>query len=249
MAFAEFLPRRSCSRRRATVRRSIPTTVLIGVLALALGACGRTEANGQENPFIRSSATQTALALRGTPLPTTPTLPAPPSDSAAASTEPPAAGPEASPLPEGDAPSAVPADPTEPAAMPEPSAPPPLPTLAVPTLPVLNNEQRWRAQQENRSVFEGGPFAYVSRGSTELWWYDPIAQQPVILGTITGEFLAQAQFRLRGQGVDALEVPYRINQDYGLTSLSAAFVERMQRAGYTESVEAYVFLTPEIARR
>jgi hypothetical protein len=119
----------------------------------------------------------------------------------------------------------------------------------VPTLPVLNNEQRWRAQQEDRVVLEGGPLPFFSRGSVQLWWYDPVAQQSVILGTISGDFRAQAQFRLKGSGGEALEVPYRINLDYGLTAISPAYVERMQRAGYNESVEAYVFLTPEIAPR
>lgn len=96
-------------------------------------------------------------------------------------------------------------------------------------------------------MFEGGPLRYRASGSTELWWFDPLVQQPVILGTISGEFLAQAQFRLRGQGAEALEVPYRINADYGLTAISPAYVERMRRAGYSESVEAYVLLTSEIS--
>lgn len=123
----------------------------------------------------------------------------------------------------------------------------PLPTLALPTIVPQSNEERWRAQQIERSPFEG-PRPYFTTG-TELWWYDPVNQQSVILGRITGDFLGQAQFTLRGQGMASLEVPYQVNVSYGLTALSPVVLERIRAAGYTEWIETYVFLTPDVIAR
>jgi hypothetical protein len=44
----------------------------------------------------------------------------------------------------------------------------------------------------------------------------------------------------------ALEVPYRINQDFGLTAISEAVRARMKAAGYTDSVEAYIEQTEAV---
>lgn len=123
-----------------------------------------------------------------------------------------------------------------------------LPPLALPTVAPLSSEERWRAQQQDRVVFDGLR-AYFTSGS-ELWWFDPVNQQHVILGRLTGEFVAQAQFLPRGQGVVALEVPYQVNSSYGLTALSPALLERIAAAGYASDwVEAYVFLTPDVIPR
>jgi len=127
-------------------------------------------------------------------------------------------------------------------------APSPSPTLGkllvLPTSLPQTNQERWRAQEREREVFEA--LRIYTTPSSQLWWYDPVNQQHVILGTISGNFEAQARFELYGQGVAALEVPYQINQSYGLTALSPALVERMQAAGYTEWLETYVFVTPEM---
>jgi hypothetical protein len=97
-------------------------------------------------------------------------------------------------------------------------------------------------------VFDG-LVPFFTSGS-ELWWYDPVNQQHVILGVITGDFAAQAQFRLAGQGVDALEVPYQVNRSYGLTALSPALLGRIAAAGYeSDWIETYVFLSPNVTRR
>ena len=66
------------------------------------------------------------------------------------------------------------------------------------------------------------------------------------IGTISGEFPAQAEFILRGAQQAALEVPYRINNDFGLTAISDAVRERMKAAGYAQSVEAYVVRTADL---
>jgi hypothetical protein len=97
-------------------------------------------------------------------------------------------------------------------------------------------------------VFDGlQPF--TTPGS-ELWWYDPVNQQHVILGRITGDFAAQARFRLIGQGVDALEVPYQVNSSYGLTAISPALLGRIAAAGYeSDWIETYVFLSPDVIPR
>jgi hypothetical protein len=136
---------------------------------------------------------------------------------------------------------------------PEPSAtiaPPtatPEATLALPTQVPLSNEQRWRAQEIDRVVFD--PMRSYTTVSSELWWYDPVNQQHVILGTFTGSFVAQARFTLRGQGVEALEVPYQVNRSYGLTALSSALVDRIKAAGNNDWIETYVFVTPNVTPR
>ncbi len=123
----------------------------------------------------------------------------------------------------------------------------PLPPLALFTPTPFTNEGRWRGQQIGRHAFE--TLRHYSTASSELWWYDPINQQSVILGRITGEFSAQAEFTLRGQGVPALEVPYQVNLSYGLTALSPALFDRIMAAGYSEWIETYVFSTPGVNRR
>lgn len=113
-----------------------------------------------------------------------------------------------------------------------------------PTLVRLTPEERWRTQQLNRTPFES-PRPYTTTGS-ELWWYDPINQQHIILGSFSGTFTAQARFTLRGQGVPALEVPYQVNVSYGLTAISSALEQRIKAAGYDEWIETYVFVTSNV---
>lgn len=113
-----------------------------------------------------------------------------------------------------------------------------VPRTAVP----LSNEQRWREQEVNRQVFDGIRL-YVARQPVPLQWFDPVTGQSVEIGTLIGEFPAQAQFTLRANGQLALEVPYRINNDFGLTAISEALRDRMRAAGYAESVEGYIILS------
>lgn len=136
----------------------------------------------------------------------------------------------------------------------EPTAPPagtalaPAPTSSVVIIPQtptpLSNHDRWRAQQVDRQVLEGAQ-TFVARNPAPLLWFDPVTGQSLEIGTVLGDFTVQARFALRSTGQQALEVPYRINIDYGLTSISDAVRSRMQAAGYTESVEAYVIQTDD----
>lgn len=145
-------------------------------------------------------------------------------------------------------PSPVPATATaEPTVTTAPPTAAPVATLALPTQAPITNEQRWRAQQINRLVLE--PMPTYTTVSSELWWYDPVNQQHVILGTFTGDFVAQARFTLRGQGIEALEVPYQVNRSYGLTALSSVLVDRIRAAGNEEWIETYVFVTPNVSAR
>jgi len=110
------------------------------------------------------------------------------------------------------------------------------------------NQQRWRAQQQDRKVND--PLRiYIAQNPVTLWWYDPLTSQSVPIGTISGEFPAQAEFTLRSAQQAALEVPYVINVDFGLTAISEAIRERMKAAGYSQSVEAYVWRTADIQPR
>ncbi|WP_322513204.1 hypothetical protein [Chloroflexus sp.] len=120
----------------------------------------------------------------------------------------------------------------------------PAPTLVLPTLPVLSNEERWRAQQLDRQIFPELRLYTTKR--SELYWYDPINQQSVLIGIINGEFMAQAAFTFRENNQPALEVPYQINRSYGLSALSPTLIERIRTAGYSDWVETFVFLTPDV---
>ncbi len=139
------------------------------------------------------------------------------------------------------------------AALPQstPSTPvaPPTPTPAVIVIPQtaasLDREQRWRAQELDRQVLTP-PQLYIAKNPVPLLWYDPITGQSLEIGTLIGTFPVQARFRLRSSNSPALEVPYRINNDFGLTSISEAVRDRIAKAGYAESVEAYVIQTNDV---
>ncbi|ACL25946.1 hypothetical protein [Chloroflexus aggregans] len=129
---------------------------------------------------------------------------------------------------------------------PEPPTPTllPIPTLTLPTLPLLSNEERWRLQQLDRQVFPELRLYTTKR--SELYWYDPVNEQEVLIGVINGEFMAQARFTFRKDNRLALEVPYHLNQSYGLSALSPALVERIHAAGYSDWIETFVYITPDI---
>jgi hypothetical protein len=137
------------------------------------------------------------------------------------------------------------ATPSEPSGLPAetPSPAPPAVVVVPQAQAPETSEQRWRAQQQDRKVNDP-PRIYVARNPVVLWWYDPVVSQPVQIGTIRSEFPVQAEFVLRGDGA-ALEVPYVINSDFGLTAISEAVRERMRAAGYSQSVEAYVLRTDD----
>ncbi|NJN15580.1 MAG: hypothetical protein HC822_04430 [Oscillochloris sp.] len=121
------------------------------------------------------------------------------------------------------------------------------PPIQIPELPVQSSEELWREQQQSRQVF-AEPRNYRT-GTSNLWWYDPINSQHVVLGVISGDFAAQAEFVLEATGEQALEIPYRINQSYDLTALSPAIIERLGAAGYTEWVETYVLLDSGVVQQ
>lgn len=124
----------------------------------------------------------------------------------------------------------------------------PSPLVLLPTEAPQTSEQRWRTQQIDRLVFEGQR-TYTAGQPVALLWYDPATGQSLEIGSLIGDFPAQAQFTFRGSGQPALEVPYRINTDFGLTAISAAVRERMRAAGYTESVEAYIVQTESVSAK
>jgi len=207
------------------------------LIVLVLAGCGQPMQIG----------TPTQVQVRPTRLPSNTTLPgrtassvpsaAPPGQATAGLDAPPFA--TASPVPTVTV--AVAATPTGPVGATS------LPAVIVVPLTQMpaTNEQRWRAQQQDRKVNDP-PRIYVAPSAETLWWYDPLRNQSVPIGTLSGEFPVQAEFILRGDQQAALEVPYRINNDFGLTAISEAVRERMQAAGYSQSVEAYVLRTADI---
>lgn len=117
------------------------------------------------------------------------------------------------------------------------------PIVIIPSTAVaLSGEAAWQAQQANREDF-GGERQYRANAPTSLFWFDPATGQNLEIGRLVGGFVATAQFELRSQNnARALAVPYRINADYGLTAISPAVQARMEAAGYTDRVEAFVLL-------
>ena len=128
---------------------------------------------------------------------------------------------------------------SEPTVLPSTPPPPVVTTIVPQTVEPQTSEQRWRAQQVQREAFEQ-PQNYIATAPVSLMWFDPLTGQSLEIGRLLGEFTAQAQFLYRPNEVPALEVSYMINQNFGLTAISPAVVERMASAGYTETVEAYV---------
>jgi hypothetical protein len=100
-------------------------------------------------------------------------------------------------------------------------------------------EERWRAQQIDRAVLEGTRL-YAAGEPVPLLWWDPLTGQAVEIGLVRGAFPVQATFTFRPTGEAALEVPYTINRDFGLSAISGAVRARMEAAGYTETVEAFI---------
>jgi hypothetical protein len=137
----------------------------------------------------------------------------------------------------------------------EQPAPPPVEPTVEPTVdPAFSGislppvEERWRYVQVDRQVFE--PIqTWTTPGRQILWWYDPLHGRTVKLGEIQGDFLVQAVFRFRGQQVEALEVPYHINQSYNV-AVPPAILEQIRNAGYEgDWIETFVYRTEDISSR
>lgn len=123
--------------------------------------------------------------------------------------------------------------------------PPVLTQVVVSVLPTQSYAQRWRDEQLNRQVLPV-PQIFTTTNS-ELWWYDPVNQQHVVLGSFAGSFDVQATFVRRTDQAEALEVPYQVNVRYGLTALSPAILARITAAGYGEWIETYVLKTSAVS--
>lgn len=151
---------------------------------------------------------------------------------------------QVSPIPEASAAPEIPAPESSPPAEPLPS-PTVNPEFAAVQFP--NATERWRYVQVNRTPLAAVQ-TYTTPSKQLLWWYDPVFGQPVKLGEIQGDFPVQATFRFRGQEVEALEIPYQVNQSFGI-ALPSAIVERIRRAGGGEWVEAFVYQTDDMRAR
>ncbi len=138
----------------------------------------------------------------------------------------------------------LPAEPPPVAAAP-PTTPTVNPALANVQLPVpADLGERWRQMQEERTVFEGHR-TFVSTGSHTVWWFDPIFGQFLPLGEVQGAFTVQARFRLKGQWIEALELPYHVNQQYNI-DIPPVILERMRNAGVGEWTEVFVYRTRDM---
>lgn len=221
-------------------------TIVVAILCATLGlsGCGNAlkldagKANSQQFPTatpdvsMAQASDNPGVGSSAEPASAPPAI-ASPGDNTQASPIPEASVAPEIPVPENSAPS-------EP--LPSPTVNPEFTTIQFPTA-----ADRWRYVQVNRAPLEAVQ-TYTTPSKQLLWWYDPVFGQPVKLGEIQGDFPVQATFRFRGQEVEALEIPYQVNQSFGIT-LPSAIVERIKRAGGGEWIEAFVYKTDDIRPR
>lgn len=125
-----------------------------------------------------------------------------------------------------------------------PAAPTIDPTLADVSLPVpADFEARWRDMQVERATFD--PQAYTTTSYQIVWWFDPVYGQIVPLGQLRGDFTVQATFRIKGNWLTAVEMPYHINQEYDIV-VPEAILQRMRDAGKTEWAEVFIYQTNDV---
>ena len=106
-------------------------------------------------------------------------------------------------------------------------------------------DERWAAFATDRQLFDT-PRRITTLQPTPLLWLDPRNGQVLEIGLLNGDFFATAQIVLTSDNSVAYEVDYRINQDFGLTSISEAVAMRMRDAGYAASVRAFVVVTDNV---
>jgi hypothetical protein len=106
-------------------------------------------------------------------------------------------------------------------------------------------DERWAAFTTQRQLFDT-PRRITTLQPTPLLWLDPRNGQVLEIGLLNGDFVATAQIILTSDNSAAYEVDYRINQDFGLTSISEAVAMRMRDAGYAASVRAFVVITDNV---
>ncbi len=106
-------------------------------------------------------------------------------------------------------------------------------------------DERWAAFAGQRQLFDT-PIRVTTLQPTPLLWLDPRNGQVLEIGLLNGDFVATAQIVLTSDNSVAYEVDYRINQDFGLTSISEAVAMRMRDAGYAASVRAFVVVTDNV---
>lgn len=218
-------------------RTRIMQAIVAGTAAIvSLTACG-----GQPLAINQAAPQPTPLGL-ATATPGTPGLfESPPPQPGGQTPGVELASPAAVPSPpvgmEPGASPAAPAPVAEPT--PEPTLNPAFGNVALPSV-----EERWRYVQVDRQPF-GQIQTWTTPSRQILWWYDPVHGRAVKLGEIQGDFPVQATFRFRGQEVEALEVPYQVNQSFGIT-VPPAVLEQIRNAGYGEWIEAFVYRTEDI---
>ncbi len=222
--------------------------VVVGALtlSLALSGCGGKLPISPESR-VRGLGTATPGIERKEAATPAPAVPGETAAPPAPAGEPVAAGePAAAVTPASPDVAAPPADAAAPAAAAPPAATPTVnPVLANVQFPTANDlEQRWRAMQADRQTFEPHR-QYVSPSYQIVWWFDPIFGQILPIGELRGDFEVQATFRLAGQWIEALEVPYHVNQQYDIT-VPPSILQRMQKAGRGEWADVFIYQTRDI---
>ena len=139
------------------------------------------------------------------------------------------------------------AAPVEPPAAPA-GTPTPNPAFGNVQIPLpADLRERWRQMQVERTVFDQHR-TFVSTGSHTVWWFDPVFGQFLPLGEVQGAFTVQAIFRINGMCVEALEMPYHVNQQYNI-AIPPAILQRMRDAGVGEWTEVFVYRTRDMVEK
>ncbi|MCX6015606.1 MAG: hypothetical protein NT020_08510 [Chloroflexales bacterium] len=112
---------------------------------------------------------------------------------------------------------------------------------------IPNQTERWGTFFSNRVAF-GSPQKMTALAPSPLLWLDPRNGQVLEIGMLNGDFAATAHLVLKSDNQAAFEVEYTINQNYGLTSISEAIVQRMHSAGFEANVRGFVIAGDSIVQ-
>ncbi len=144
-------------------------------------------------------------------------------------------------------PSSVPAAPApiSPPVAVTPTINPDLGKVAIPVSP--DYQQRWLDQQVERVPLNPHQ-TYVSPGYQIVYWFDPLFGSYIPLGESRGPFEVQATFRIKGESVTSLGIPFNKADpahNYGI-AVPDALVQRMKNVNKDGWAEIFVRKTSDI---
>ncbi|MBA3947510.1 MAG: hypothetical protein H0X37_23495 [Herpetosiphonaceae bacterium] len=126
-----------------------------------------------------------------------------------------------------------------------PTINPDLGKVAIPVAP--DYQQRWLDQQVERVALNPHQ-TYASPGYQIVYWFDPIFGSYIPIGESRGPFEVQVTFRVKGEAVTSLGIPFNKadpTHNYGL-AVPDAIVQRMKSVNKDGWVEVFIRKTSDI---